>query len=393
MLPGWTRRVAVALFLAALLTIPLQLIPGLKWLGENSWLTLLGKVLIMAIAALGLHVLLGLAGQVSLGHAFFMGVGAYTAAVVGGEGTDKLWGLGLPIWVWLPAAGIVAALIGILVAPTAVRVRGLYLAIVTLGLVFIGEYLFANLGFITGGSERGRRWPSLEFKFWKEEVPFIDFASDGAWFGVEFSRQAKSFYLLLAFVIVFAILAKNIQRTRIGRAFMSIRDRDVAAEVMGVAEAHHKTIAFALSSFYAGVGGALLASFFGLLIPENWDLFLSVEIVAIILIGGIGTIAGTMLGTVFLVMLPELVKTLMFFLEGEVKNEGPWKWLGDVIITQGDDFGFISSAAAGPGLSIFQFNTFLFGLLIVLFLIFEPLGLYGVWIKIRNYWKAWPFTY
>jgi branched-chain amino acid transport system permease protein len=230
-------------------------------------------------------------------------------------------------------------------------------------------------------------------RFWKEETPFLDFGSDGSWFGIEMSRQQKSFYFLLALVIISAVLAKNIQRTRIGRAFMSIRDRDVAAEVMGVAETRHKTIAFALSSFYAGVGGALLASVFGLLIPENWDLFLSVEVVAIILIGGLGTISGTMAGTAFLVMLPELVKELMFFLEEQVEDGGSFKWLGDMVISQGDDFGFISSAAAGPGLSIFQFNAFLFGLLIVLFLLFEPLGLYGIWMRIRNYWKTWPFTY
>ena len=150
LLPTWTQRVIVAVFFLLMLLIPLQggievgdrLYQPLGFLGDNSWLKILSQVAIFAIGALGLNILTGLAGQVSLGHAFFMGIGAYTAAVLGGEVGIAHWGLGLPIWIWLPAAGIVAALVGMLVAPTAVRVRGLYLAIVTLGLVFIGEHLF-----------------------------------------------------------------------------------------------------------------------------------------------------------------------------------------------------------------------------------------------------------
>ncbi|MGA8039108.1 MAG: branched-chain amino acid ABC transporter permease, partial [Acidimicrobiia bacterium] len=245
------KKVMLGLLLIVLALLPLGVVPGLHWAASSNWMKVFAQVAIFLIAALGLNLLTGLAGQVSLGHAFFMGIGAYTAAALGAP-EGPLWGLGLPIWIWLPASGLVAALIGILVAPTSLRVRGLYLAIVTLGLVFIGQHLFRNLDFITGGSQSGRNFPPLELKLWKEATPLVDFQSDGSWFGVELSGAAKTFYLMLFLAVVFALVAKNIQRTRIGRAFQSIRDRDIAAEITGVDEFRYKTLAFALSSFFAG---------------------------------------------------------------------------------------------------------------------------------------------
>jgi branched-chain amino acid transport system permease protein len=388
-----TKRVTMVLFLVILLLLPLRALPGFGFLGDSDWLILIDRALIFAVAALGLNLLTGVAGQVSLGHAFFMAVGAYTAVLLGGEPGNTVWGLELPMWVWLPAAGLVAALIGILVAPTAVRVRGLYLAFVTLGLVFIGQYLWRNLGKIAGGPGVGREWPPLEFALWKGE-PLVSFADEGAWFGVELIRQAKAYYFLLGMVVLFALLAKNMMRTRVGRSWASIRDRDIAAEIMGVAEARGKTQAFAISSFYAGVAGALLASFFGRLIPETWDLLLSVEFIAIILIGGAGTVAGTLLGTAFVVLIPRLVEDLTLWLSDLAQGDSIAAFFANLVVaTDADDFGLISTSAAGPGLSIFQLNIVLFGVLIVVFLIAEPLGLYGIWIRIRNYWKAWPFSY
>lgn len=392
--PTTTKRVALVLLLIILFLLPLKLLPLVGFLGDSDWLILIDRALIFAIGALGLNLLTGVAGQVSLGHAFFMAVGAYTAAVVGGEPGSTLWGLEMPMWVWLPAAGLVAALIGILVAPTAVRVRGLYLAFVTLGLVFIGQYLWRNLGRIAGGPGTGREWPPLELAVWRGQEPLISFADDGPWFGVDMVRQGKAYYLLLFLVIVFALLAKNMMRTKVGRSWASIRDRDIAAEIMGVAEAKGKTQAFAISSFYAGVAGALLASFFGRLIPETWDLLLSVEFIAIILIGGAGTITGALMGTAFVVLLPRLVEDFTLWLAELAQGDSIGSSLANLIVaTDAQDFGLISTTAAGPGLSIFQLNIVLFGVLIVVFLIFEPLGLYGIWIRIRNYWKAWPFSY
>jgi len=392
-LPTWSQKAAVAVLVFVAVLIPLKALPVLDFLGASDWLTVLVRAMIFAIAALGLTLLTGLAGQVSIGHSFFMGVGAYTAVVLGGEASGNLWGLGLPIWIWLPMAGLVPAVIGILVAPTAVRVRGLYLAFVTLGLVFIGEHLFRTLSFVTGGPGLGREWPPLQLRFWKEETPLIDFSEGGPWFGIELSSQAKSYYLVLVLLIVFTLVTKNLARSRTGRAFMAIRDRDIAAEIMGVAEVRHKTVAFALSSFYAGVSGALFASFFVILTPESWNLALAVQMVAIILIGGASLASGAILGSLFLVGIPKIVDEVTGFLSTQTSDGGPFKWLGDIIITHGDDFGFISLTARGPGLSVFQLNVVIYGLFIIGFLIFEPLGLYGIWLRIRNYWKGWPFTY
>jgi len=379
-----------------LLTIPLGYIPGLRFLAESDWLRLLSTVAIFIVGALGLNILLGLAGQVSLGHAFFMGVGAYTAAVLGGDPEGLRLGFGLPMWIWLPVAGIVAALIGVAFGPAAVRVRGLYLAFVTLGLVFVGDYVFRNWVSVTGGAEVGRTFPPLEFRLWKEDPPLLDFSTDGAWFGVDLLAEGKAFYFLIVVTIVFMLLAKNLQRTRVGRAFQAIRDRDIAAEIMGVNEVGYKLRAFGISSFYAGVAGALLASFVGSVIPSRYDLFLSVQFIAIVLIGGAGTIAGVVLGTLFVTLLPRLVQDLTVWMQEVVTTgDGVLAWILDLVVAVGpDDFGIINTIpGTGPGLSIFQLNQVLYGLLIILFLIFEPLGLYGIWIKIRNYWKGWPFTY
>jgi branched-chain amino acid transport system permease protein len=393
-LPSVSKKVAMAVLLVVAFTLPLQLIPGLKWLGSNPWLVVLGQALIFAIGALGLNILTGLAGQVSLGHAFFMAMGAYTAALLGGETGRGVVGLGLPMWIWLPAAGILAALVGILVAPTAVRVRGLYLAFVTIALVFIGDHLFRNLRNVSGGPGVGRTWPALEVRLWKEEEPLLAVSSDGSWFGIDLSRQAKQYIFLLGLLILFAIFHKNIARTRLGRAFAAIRDRDIAAEIMGVDEVRYKALAFAISSFFAGVAGALLASFFGSRTPESWDLVLSVTFIAIILIGGAGTTAGAILGAFFVVMVPRLVENFSRLLGDLTGGEGILAAIANFILKTGTtDFGLIGTSVIGPGLSTFQLNLLLYGLLIVVFLIFEPLGLYGIWLRIRNYWKGWPFSY
>jgi branched-chain amino acid transport system permease protein len=390
-----SKKIGLAFLLIVALLIPFQVIPGIGFLGENDWLRLFTTVCIFGIGALGLNILTGLAGQVSLGHAFFMGVGAYTAAWLGAA-EGPLIGLGLPIWIWLPAAGIVAAIIGVIVGPTAVRVRGLYLAFVTLGLVFVGIYLFRNWSSLSGGAEIGREFPALEFRLWKSEEPLVDFTADGPWFGIDFIAEAKIYYLLLALLVVFVLLAKNLQRTRVGRAFQSIRDRDIAAEIMGVDEVRYKLMAFGISSFFAGVAGALLASFLSRTIPERWDLFLSVQFIAIVLIGGAGVVTGTLLGSVFVIILPRVVEDFSRWVAGYVtEGTGLFVWLADIFVSTGSgDFGLINtSPGVAPGLSTAQFNQVLYGLLIIGFLIFEPLGLYGIWLRIRNYWKGWPFTY
>ena len=155
-------------------------------------------------------------------------------------------------------------------------------------------------------------------------------------------------------------------------------------------------MSFALSSFYAGVVGALLGAFVSRLIPESFNLFLSVQFLAILLVGGLGTITGTLLGSVFVVTLPRLVQDLTDQLsETAESGSGVMSWISNIFVSTGpDDFGLISTAAGNsPGLNVSQFNLVLYGILLIVFLLFEPLGLYGIWLRIRNYWKGWPFTY
>lgn len=400
-LPTWTQRIAIVVLLTIAALMPFSLpvidqLPLIRFLGDPEWIRTVTNAVIFAIAALGINLLSGVAGQVSLGHAFFMGVGAYAAVFLGGASSANLWGHGLPMWVWLPGAGITAALVGVIVSPTAVKVRGLYLGIVTVGLVYIGIHLSRVLPKMSGGAEVGRQFPPLEWRWWKEEKPFIDFDSDGHWLWFDITKNAKTYLFCLAILVVMTVVAKNIVRTRTGRAFQSIRDRDVAAEVMGVPEARYKMIAFATSSFYAGIAGALFACFVGKLPPETWDLILSVEFIAIILIGGAGTTAGAVLGAFFVVLLPKFVENAAHWMSGQAKSEGTFSGLWDILIsTAPGDGGLISSQQLAPGypLPISAIPPLLYGILIVGFLLFEPLGLFGIWVKIRNYWKRWPFSY
>lgn len=395
-LPTWTQRAAIGLLLLVLLLLPFGLLPGLGFLGDDaSWLRLITTAFAFGIAALGLNLLTGIAGQVSLGHAFFMGVGAYAAAILGGDSGSNLWGLGLPIWIWLPGAGIAAALAGIIVSPTAVRVRGLYLGIMTIGLVFIGIHLSRVMPFVSGPAEIGRDFPALEFALWRDMDPIISFEGSQTWFGVDLPRGAAAYFLVGVLLALATLAHKNLARSRTGRAFAAIRDRDVAAEVMGVPEAKYKMTAFALSSGFAGISGAVFASFVGRLPPESWDLILSIEFVAIILIGGAGTTAGTLLGTFFIVLLPRLVEDAAVWMGEQAGGSGPLAALWDTLVSTGGDFGIVSTQRIAPGfpLTVASLETVLYGAMLVIFLLFEPLGLFGVWVRIRNYFKTWPFTY
>ena len=419
-LPTYTKKVLSAIAIVVLLLIPFDIplltgptdlpmlrdipvisngIPPLRFLGDNSWLRVLDEVLIFAIAALGLNILTGMAGQVSLGHAFFMGVGAYTGAVLGGRRPPSVWGSNLPIWIWLPGAGIGAAIVGIIVSPVAVRLRGLYLAIVTLGLVFVGIHM-SNTTWgkhIAGDPGLGRDFPTYDIRLWKEETPLVAIDEDGTWFGfLDVTDNQKKYLFLAVLFLFFILLAKNIARTRTGRALQAIRDRDIAAEVMGVPEFKYKLIAFATSSFFAGVAGALFASFAGKLPAGQFSLALSVEFIAILLIGGVGTVSGTIMGTFFVVLTPKFVESFTEWLADKTDGGGIGARVAEVVISTGPgNQGPVSAATQTPGypLNVFDWNLVLYGVLIIVFLIFEPLGLYGIWIKIRNYWKRWPFSY
>jgi branched-chain amino acid transport system permease protein len=345
-----TKRVAVATLVFAGLVLP--------WIVTDEYLQLLATACIFAIGAIGLNLVTGYAGQVSLGHAFFMAIGAYTAAAISGDPEGRTIGFGVTeILVWLPAAGLVAAIAGVLVGPLATRLRGLYLAIVTLGLVFIGVHIFNEWEALTGGSGVGRSTATLEVFGYRLDTT-----------GTSFTRDQKLYWLMLGILVVFAVAARNLARSKVGRAFTAIRDRDIAAGVIGVNLAKYKTIAFGVSSFYAGCAGALLYTVSGFVDPSTFDLRLSVVFIAMVLIGGAGTISGAIAGGVFITMLPWLTNKLQALLP--------------FITTDLNEF---------PNVQ--QVEAILYGSLIIVFLIFEPRGLFGIWVRLRNYWKAWPFSY
>jgi branched-chain amino acid transport system permease protein len=300
----------------------------------------------------------GYAGQVSLGHAFFLGVGAYTAAAISGDPANRVIGYGITFLpFWLLAAGLVAALAGMIVAPLATRLRGLYLAIVTLGLVFLGEHIFKEWSSLTGGPGVGREAAVPEMFGYR-------FDTDGAFL----TREQKLYLLMFVLLVIFAVLARNLARSAVGRAFAAVRDRDIAAEVIGVGLTRHKMLAFALSSFYAGCAGALLYTVTGFFDPGSFNLLLSVQFIAMVLIGGVSTISGSIMGALFITLLPRITRELPALVP-------------------------VVSAQSTGAINIFQIEAILYGLLIIGFLIVEPRGLFGIWIRVRNYWKAWPFSY
>ena len=324
---------------------------------SDEWLTIANYTLIAAIAAIALNVLSGYTGQVSLGIAFFMAIGAYTAAYLGGNvpssPLDPL-GLALPFYIWLPAAGIVAALVGALIGPTALRLKGFYLGIVTLALVFIGQYLFLNARGITGGPQ-GRTFP----------VPAIGAASidqQNSFFGIALTSGQQYFLLILIVLALAAFFVYNVMRSRAGRAFRAVRDNETGATIMGVNLFEAKMGAFILSSFLAGIAGALFASYSRYIIPDYWSLTLSIQFVAAIIIGGIASVWGSILGAAFVFGLPLVI----------------------------DNFSLLP-VASGPGtMSSGDLNAILYGLLIIVFLLFEPGGVIG--LARRSHWLTRMFS-
>lgn len=328
---------------------------------SDNLLIILGSGLVLAIGAIGLNLVTGYAGQVSLGHAFFVGIGAYTAAVLSGDPDGRYLGVGVDFMpLWLISAGLVAALFGALVAPLATRLRGLYLAVVTLGLVFVGQYFFFEWNEMSGGPQVGRDAA-------KPELFGIQFTVDNGFKG-GWTEEQKLYWLFLGVLVVAAVLARNIARSRIGRAFSAIRDRDVAAGVMGVNLTRYKVVAFTISSFYAGICGALMFSASGHFTPESFSLLMSVQFIAIVLIGGVATISGTIMGAMLIAILPRIASELPAVVP------------------------FLSSSASEHP-NIFDFEQIMYGVLIVAFLLFEPRGLFGIWHRIRTYWKSFPFSY
>jgi branched-chain amino acid transport system permease protein len=291
-----------------------------------------------------------------------MAIGAYTAAFLGGDPpsspTAPL-GLGLSFVIWLPAAGIVAALIGALVGPTAQRLKGFYLGIVSLGLVFIGLHLFKNVAAFTAisGGAKGRSFPA----------PAIDGFSFGQQndvaFGFALTPHQSYFLLLVPVLAVCGLFVANVMRSQAGRAIQAVRDNETAAAIMGVNLFQAKMGAFILSSFLAGIAGALFASYARYVLPDYWDLTLSISFVAAIIIGGVASVWGSILGAAFVFAVPQVLDTLS-------------------LLPQDTSNGSISSG---------NLNAIIYGLLIMLFLLFQPGGIVGLlhsrWLQPRRMFR------
>jgi branched-chain amino acid transport system permease protein len=339
---GWAK-VGLAAGLAAIAAGPFVL--------DGFWLLVLAYAGVAAIGAIGLNILTGYTGEVSLGHAFFLAAGAYTASVVGQQ-------MELPLPVWLSAAMLIGLVLGALVGPFALRFRGIYLIIVTLGLVFFGEHLWRNWHSLTGGPRGISVRPPLA-------VGPLDFGSLSV-FGTSFSRQQGLFWLIWGLVALTALLTKNLVRTRPGRAMQAIRDHDIAAEVIGISLPRYKIAVFAVSGGLAAVAGALHGTLQGHVSPHEFSLLLSIHYVAIIIVGGVGTVAGAIVGAVLLGGMQPVIQRYSAMLPFDVGT---------------------------TGISIFALNQMLFGALIMAFLLFEPHGLMALWARVKTYFRSWPFSY
>ena len=339
-------RIAFFLLLLALLILP--------FVATRFWLTVVNLALIASIGAIGLNVVSGSAGQISLGHAFFIGIGAYTSAGL----TD----LGLPFPVALLGAGLMSAIASSLVGPFTLRLRGLYMAFATVALVFIGVHVFVNFSVVTGGSA-GRSIPS-------PVIGGTPLSSASEVFGQTWTGDQKWYFILLPLTAIVALAIRNLQRGSWGRAFNAVRDHDLAAWVSGINLPRTKLYAFVLSAFLGGIAGSLLGSYTGFVNPERFDLLLSVDYLAMIIIGGMGSVMGAILGALFIIALPRVVD--------QIAPNLPF-------VTHG--------LATDTGLTPDLFSLVLYGLLIMGFLMFEPAGLAGIWQRIRHYFVAWPFRY
>lgn len=297
--------------------------------------------LITGTGALGLHLLTGCTGLISLGHVGFLLLGAYAYAVpVGKFGASPLVGFVL--------AGFVPAAASIVVGVPSLRLRGLYLAITTLAFSFIISHLVLSMNWLTNGA-RG-------ITLVRPTLLSIDFSNE-----IHFAHLC----LVVAALALFAVL--NIQRSKVGRAFVAIRDNDIAARTMGINLAGYKLRAFMASAFISGIAGALFGLYLTFVSIEGFPFLMSVEALAILIIGGLGSTSGVVMGTVFIILLPEFAR-LMFVLAGPQMQQ------------------LFSTAAL-------EMRTILYGLVIILFLRFEPRGLAGLWADVKRLWTNWPLRY
>jgi branched-chain amino acid transport system permease protein len=292
------------------------------------------------LAALGLNFLTGYAGQISLGHAAFMAVGAYASLILYGR-------YHVPLLLSILGGGIISSVIGAVFGIPSLRIKGFYLAVSTLAAQFIIEWVLTHVKWISGGVFGTIEAPDLHMFGWELETPL------------------KKYYLVLCVVVLMVVVGKNLVRGQLGRNWMAVRDMDVAAEIIGVSLFRNKLIAFIVSAFYAGVAGALITmAYYGAANIEEFSIFVSFYLLGMIIIGGLGTVLGSFFGAGFMVLMPILInQSMLFFME-----------------TVPSDLRANSEAIV-------------FGGMIVLFLIVEPYGMARLWQTIKEKMRLWPFPY
>jgi branched-chain amino acid transport system permease protein len=303
------------------------------WLIQEYWLAQLTFVLIYAIIGLGLMLLAGFTGLFSLGHAAFLGVGAYTQAIMVNAG--------IPFPLAIVCAGLLSAAVGMVVGLPALRVKGIYLGMATLAFGFIVEEGMARWESVTGGNAGLMvNYPDL--------------------FGWTLDSTNEFYFLCLVVTICATLAIVNLMRSSTGRAFVAIRDSEISAQSMGIHLARYKTMSFAISAALAGIGGALYAHKIQFLSPEQFSIIQSIDLLLMVVIGGLGSIHGAFLGAIFLIVMPQLIAIAKDFLPTA-----------------------IGQAAGLQGT--------VYGLMLIAFVLFEPMGLYGRWLKIRTYFQLFPF--
>ena len=308
----------------ALLLVPLIL--------DEYFLLQMSFVLIYVVAGVGLMILTGYTGQISLGHAAFFAAGAYTEAI--------LINAGVPFLISLPIAGLFSGVVGILIGLPALRLAGIYLAIATLAFGFIAEEILARWESVTGGNKG----------LFVESITIA---------GVGFDVEWRFYYLALAITILVILAAINILRSPTGRAMIAIRDSEIAAQSMGVHLTKYKTVAFGISAAFTGIAGALYAHKIMFISPESFTILLSIELLLLVVVGGLGSIHGAVFGAIFIIVLPQAIVLLKDILPTVISEQ--------------------TGLQAG-----------IFGLVIILLMLFEPLGLYGRWVKIKLYFSMFP---
>jgi branched-chain amino acid transport system permease protein len=326
-----TERTSLAVFAILLAVFP--------FLASPFALDLACQVFLASIGALSLMLLTGYAGQISLGHAGLIAAGAFTTGILAQE-------ISAPFWITLPASALTGIVLGFIFGLPSLRLRGLYLAVSTLALHFIVIYL--------GGEYETKRGFSTGIVVDPPRFAGIKLTDGRAWY-----------FVLFAAAVVSLLICVNLLRSRSGRAWQALHVRETVAEALGISVARYKLLAFVISSSMTSVAGCLFAYYRGFVSIEAFDLFLSIQYVAMIIVGGMGSLLGALLGAAFITVFPYLI-------------EGALRLLPNVQKLAGE---------------IFAVNYAAFGLVMILFLIFEPLGLVGIWHRVQIYFLLWPFRY